>query len=130
MIKLTVDGSYNNKAEGASRMGLGILIETATATKKLAVAWDTDSTTVKAEYQALIHGLSVCLSTHTERNIRIYMDAQVIVRQVTGRYQVRNPTIQPYYSRVMALLAMYESFTIQHIPRKQNTICDQLSRLI
>lgn len=82
---------------------------------------------MKAEYEALIHGLVLIIGTYTDRELKIRMDAQVAVRQVKGEYNVGSPSILPYYNRVMRLLTKF-NYTISHIPRTQNTECDKLSK--
>jgi ribonuclease HI len=51
----------------------------------------------EAEYEALIFGLLLALSMDV-RNILVYGDSQLIVRQVNNIYEVRKPELLPYHT--------------------------------
>ena len=55
------------------------------------------------------------------------MDSQLIVRQVTGRYKVKNAGIKPLFQEVRDLLARFDSWTINHVPRAENKRADELA---
>lgn len=79
-----------------------------------------------AEYQALIFGLSEAVNLGG-KNIRIFLDSQLIVRQVQGIYKVKNETLQPLFAQVKKLLAEFDSYKINHVPRDQNKRADELA---
>ena len=79
-----------------------------------------------AEYQALILGLSQAVKLKG-KTISIFLDSQLIVRQVQGLYKVKNKALQPLFSQVKELLKKFEKFEISHIPRSENKRADQLA---
>ncbi len=79
-----------------------------------------------AEYQALILGLAEAV-TLGGKNIRIFLDSQLIVRQVQGRYKVKNKTLQPMFAEVKKLLAKFDSYEIDHVARELNKRADELA---
>lgn len=79
-----------------------------------------------AEYQALIAGLECALETGC-RSLNIFMDSQLIVRQVQGIYRVKNEQLRPMYNRTRDLLARLRSWEINHIPREKNCRADELA---
>ena len=56
-----------------------------------------------AEYQALISGLESTAGLGC-RKLQIFMDSELIVRQVQGTYKVKNAKLKPLFNRVCKLL--------------------------
>ena len=79
-----------------------------------------------AEYQALILGLKEAGKTGN-RQIRIFLDSQLIVRQIQGKYKVKNVGLKPLFSEVCRLLDQFDSFQISHVPRNLNKRADELA---
>jgi len=79
-----------------------------------------------AEYQALILGLSDAVNLGG-KNIHVFLDSQLIVRQVQGIYKVKNKNLQPLFAQVKELLAKFDSYQISHVPREQNKRADELA---
>ena len=84
------------------------------------------STNNVAEYKALVLGLETATQLDCRR-LAIFMDSQLIVRQVQGRYKVKNANLKPLFDKVMGLLANINSWSIDHIPRAQNKRADELA---
>jgi ribonuclease HI/probable phosphoglycerate mutase len=55
------------------------------------------------------------------------MDSELLVRQLTGRYRVRNPRLIPLYKRMLALRERFEGVTFRQVPREQNRAADKLA---
>ena len=55
------------------------------------------------------------------------MDSQLIVRQVQGRYKVKNANLKPLFDKVKGLLANINKWSIDHVPRAQNKRADELA---
>ena len=81
-----------------------------------------------AEYEALLAGLRLANRVKAER-ITIYTDSQLVTRQVSGEYEIRDPSLKKYYDLVQQLWAGFESAQIIQIPREYNSRADNLSRL-
>jgi ribonuclease HI len=80
----------------------------------------------EAEYKALIIGLAEASGSGCD-NIVIFLDSQLIVRQINGEYQVKNKNLIPLYGQVTELLSFFNKYRIEHIPRSENTRADQLA---
>ncbi|MBA4394541.1 MAG: ribonuclease H [Desulfobacca sp.] len=85
-----------------------------------------EATNNEAEYQALILGLQNAQSLGI-REIKIYMDSELLVRQLTGLYRVKNPRLMIYYQQVRDLLKKFSNYAINHIPREQNREADAMA---
>jgi len=84
------------------------------------------ATNNQAEYRALIAALEKAVDLGARR-IDIRLDSELVVRQVQGKYRVKNAALRPLYLRVGELLGQLESFTISSIPREQNAEADSLA---
>lgn len=79
-----------------------------------------------AEYQALILGLGEALGRGATA-ISIYLDSELIVRQIQGIYRVKNPTLKPLMADVRALLDRFDTWQVSHVPRSENAVADKLA---
>jgi ribonuclease HI len=79
-----------------------------------------------AEYQALLLGLEEALKLGA-RKVAVFADSQLLVRQLTGRYQVRHPDMRRLWGQARLLLGQFESWQASHVPREQNSVADRLA---
>jgi ribonuclease HI len=79
-----------------------------------------------AEYNAAIAALEAALGLGARR-VELRMDSELVVRQLSGRYKVRNPRLASLYKRVLALRDRFERVTAVHVPREQNCVADRLA---
>jgi ribonuclease HI len=79
-----------------------------------------------AEYQALLHGLRFALARGATR-VEVFSDSELLVRQIDGRYRVKNPGLQPLHREARGLLARFERAQVVHVPREQNREADALA---
>ena len=92
----------------------------ATVSERIGVA-----TNNVAEYRALVAALEAARE-FPARRVRVRADSQLIVRQLEGRYRVKQAHLRPYYERARELLSEYEDVELTHVPREQNTEADAL----
>ena len=52
---------------------------------------------------------------------------RLAVRQITGRYRVKNAALKPLYENVVRLAGSLEKFSIQHVPRARSAEVDSLA---
>ena len=84
------------------------------------------TTNNQAEYRAIIAALEKAISLGT-RHVEINSDSELVVRQLNGRYRVKNAALKPLFQKAMQLQASLESFSINHISRRQNAEADALA---
>ncbi|MDO9288245.1 MAG: ribonuclease HI family protein [Thermodesulfovibrionales bacterium] len=80
-----------------------------------------------AEYTALIKGLSKAISLKIE-TLSIFLDSELLVRQIEGSYKVKNEKLKELYLDVISQLRAFKGYSIRHIPREQNKKADALAR--
>lgn len=79
-----------------------------------------------AEYEALLLALER-LATFEADEIIIRSDSQLIVRQLSGEYRVKNEGIKPLYQEAKKRLRKFENVTIEHVRRELNKDADKLA---
>ena len=79
-----------------------------------------------AEYKALIMGLEEAARRRANK-IFIFMDSELVVRQIDGSYRVKNENLKPLAQRARGLLSSFEYYTISHVARTENRKADELA---
>ena len=91
------------------------------------------ATNNQAEYKALLYGLEEVSKITENRpgnvDLLVRTDSQLLYRQMTGRYRIRNKILIGISVKVQTRLKQLGSFNIEHIPREQNTYADRLANL-
>lgn len=84
------------------------------------------ATNNQAEYRALIRGLEAARDYGFDE-IVIRGDAELIVKQVTGEWNVNDPTLREHRVTVRELLDHFDDWNISHVPRAVNDRADGLA---
>lgn len=85
-----------------------------------------ETTNNVAEYTAVIRGLEGARELGATE-VLLRSDSELLINQLTGRYRVRTPHLQPLHDRVHALAATFGSIRFEHVPRERNTEADRLA---
>ncbi|MBI5025281.1 MAG: ribonuclease HI family protein [Nitrospirae bacterium] len=80
-----------------------------------------------AEYSALIRGLEEA-SVLGAKRIKIFLDAELLVKQLKGLYRVKSQNLWPLWRKVQILLKGFDSYELNHIPRELNREADSLAK--
>jgi len=80
-----------------------------------------------AEYEALIKALELAFK-HTKDEVTCILDSELIVKQLLGEYQVRDPKLLPLFLKVQKLQENFGKITYKHVSRWDNfqQIADEL----
>jgi ribonuclease HI len=79
-----------------------------------------------AEYQALLHGLRFALARGAT-SVEVFSDSELLVRQLEGRYRVKNAGLVPLHREAQNLLARFAKARVAHVPREKNRDADALA---
>ncbi len=79
-----------------------------------------------AEYRALLSALGKARDLGA-KVVAVRSDSQLLVRQMTGQYRVKQPHLQLLHGQAKRLEAGFEHVSYEHIPRTQNRRADQLA---
>lgn len=83
-----------------------------------------------AEYTALkeiLMKLEPLINNKNEVSLLIKCDSELLTRQLTGIYKIKNPELKRLAITVMKVLRRYRQWSIEHIPREKNKIADKLA---
>jgi broad specificity phosphatase PhoE/ribonuclease HI len=121
------------EADGGSRgnpgpAGYGAVVFDATtgevlAERKQAIGIDTNNV---AEYQGLIAGLTAARELGA-RTVAVRMDSKLVVEQMSGRWQVKHPSMRPLARQAAELGRNFAELSFSWIPREQNKYADRLA---
>jgi ribonuclease HI len=125
-MRLTIytDGACKGNP-GPASIGVVILDESGNTIKEISKAIGL-STNNKAEYLAVIEGLSTALDLHADE-IELMMDSELVVKQLTGKYRVKNTDLKVLHSSTINLLLKFNRRSIKHIDRSFNSRADSLA---
>jgi len=85
-----------------------------------------ETTNNVAEYTAVIEGLALAMELGA-RSVTLRSDSQLLINQLTGRYRVKAPHLQPLHRRARSLAAGFERVSFEHVPREENIEADRLA---
>ncbi|GKV49619.1 hypothetical protein SLEP1_g56360 [Rubroshorea leprosula] len=121
---LYVDGATNVEGSGAG----AVLLSPDGFKSEHALRFKFQTTNNAAEYEALIYGLKLAAELKVQ-SIQVFSDSQLVVLQVNGSCDIRDPQLGRYASVVNRLKSRFASFQIDKIPRADNQRADELSKL-
>jgi len=78
------------------------------------------STNNVAEYSGCIAGLKKALELGKDC-VHIKGDSQLVIKQLQGEYAVKAANIRPLFLEARQLLAQFDSYHLEWIPRSQNS---------
>jgi len=107
-------------------MGIGIVIYADGKIVREISEYIGEGTNNIAEYSALIRALKE-VKKLGEREVIIRTDSQLLARQLSGEYKIKNKKLKEMKSLADDLMAGLV-VKIEHIPREQNAEADELSK--
>jgi ribonuclease HI len=79
-----------------------------------------------AEYMGLLLGLKQARALGA-KEIEVFADSELLIRQLGGRYQVKSPSLRPLYEEAVVLLKAFSRVKLVHVPREMNSAADEMS---
>ncbi|KAK5838596.1 hypothetical protein PVK06_007330 [Gossypium arboreum] len=122
--KLSFDGASNAVGNGIG----AVLVSPNGDYYPLTCKLDFDCINNMAEYEACIMGLRATI----ERGIRtseVYGDSVLVIYQLKGEWETRDPKLINYRKVVLGLLEEFDDITFNYIPRDENQMADALATL-
>ena len=84
-----------------------------------------EATNNVAEYRALLRGIELA-ATRGASELELIGDSELVVRQVEGRYKVKNAGMKELHEEVKRALREFDSWSIRHVRRAENADADRL----
>lgn len=83
----------------------------------------------QAEYFGLLLGLMYAKHHLGDQDqLLIYADSELLVKQILGKYAVKNPSLRCLYVHARIILDKLK-YKISHVYREQNTIADKCANI-
>ena len=79
-----------------------------------------------AEYTGLLIGLRRARELGVSE-VEVFVDSELMIRQLGGRYQVKSPSLRPLYKEALKLLNDFTRVKLVHVPREMNAAADEMS---
>ena len=84
-----------------------------------------EATNNVAEYKALLRGIELA-ATHGATDLELIGDSELVVRQVEGKYKVKNAGMKELHEEAKRALRGFDSWSIRHVGRADNADADRL----
>ncbi|HEY6729544.1 MAG TPA: ribonuclease HI family protein [Solirubrobacterales bacterium] len=84
-----------------------------------------ETTNNVAEYRALLRGIELAGALGATE-LELIGDSELVVRQVEGRYKVKNAGMKELHAEAKRALADFDSWSISHVRRAENADADRL----
>lgn len=78
-----------------------------------------------AEYRALLLGIERAKALGA-RSLELVGDSELIVRQVSGDYKVKDAALRELHAEVIEALGAFDDWSIRHVRRERNAEADRL----
>lgn len=121
MILFTDGGARGNPGPA----GAGVVLRNDEKIVEQVCAYLGEKTNNEAEYSALILGLKVA-AKHTDAHLEVYMDSELVVKQLNGEYKIKQEHLQKLYFDVKKLEKKFSKVTYSHVTRDKNKEADRL----
>ena len=126
VVRLYFDGgSLGNP--GKSGAGYQLFDSSGSLIADSAVRMKGICTNNQAEYVGLIHGIKAALR-HQVTQLHVFGDSELVIRQMTRVYKVKNPTLKQLHRLCDDLCQQFQSIKFEWIDRSRNIGADTLSK--
>ena len=80
----------------------------------------------QAEYLSLLY-LVTLLVENSIKNVKIYGDSQLAVKQINGEWKVKDALLKDYWNKIHVCLTRIPKWELSHVPREENQEADNLT---
>ena len=122
-VTLFADGGSRGNP-GPAACGAVLYDETGTVLGEVAEYLGISTNNV-AEWSGLIAGLRVALELGAAA-VSVRLDSELVVRQLSGQYRVKDAKLVPLAAQARALLRNFRETDVAHVRREQNKAADAL----
>ncbi|MDP2980724.1 MAG: ribonuclease HI family protein [Candidatus Omnitrophota bacterium] len=123
-INIFIDGASRGNP-GPSGIGIVFCDDRNNVVKKL-FKFIGNATNNVAEYSALIYAMQEALIDRYN-DVKIKSDSELLTKQLTGEYKVKNDNLRPYYDMFQHIARGFDKIEIISINRDNNSIADKLA---
>jgi ribonuclease HI len=90
-----------------------------------------ETTNNVAEWLGVLKGIDwVIAHVNPVDELFIFLDSQLVVKQILGEYKVKQPHLKPFAKEVAKKLQYFDNWHVSHIYRKDNSLADKEVNLV
>jgi hypothetical protein len=56
------------------------------------------------------------------KHVEAFGDSLLVVQQIAGTFQCLDGSLNAYLDKCLEIMALFDDFTVQHVPRDENTV--------
>jgi ribonuclease HI len=84
-----------------------------------------------AEWQGVLKGLEYVQAQAIQiDSLFVFLDSQLVVRQISGQYKVKQPHLKPLHTSVMQILKTIREYQVHHVYRHDNSLADEQVNIV
>ena len=122
-IYINIDGACRgNPGNGA----IGVVVKNNGDTLEECSELIGHTTNNRAEYMACKKALEIGMK-HCRRSIHVFSDSELLIKQLSGEYRVKQPELRELLKEIKQLEAFYSKVIYSHIRRDRNNEADKLA---
>ena len=123
-LSIFIDGAARGNPGPA---GIGVVItDSSNNLVKELCKYIGEATNNVAEYSALIFGMEQVIILGANE-LTINTDSELLAKQLSGEYKVKNDKLKQLYAKVIELLDSFQEVKVNNIPREKNKDADKLA---
>jgi len=123
-LSIFIDGAARGNPGPA---GIGVVItDSSNNLVKELCKYIGEATNNVAEYSALIFGMEQVIILGANE-LTINTDSELLAKQLSGEYKVKNDILKQLYAKVIELLDSFQEVKVNNIPREKNKDADKLA---
>jgi ribonuclease HI len=84
-----------------------------------------EATNNVAEYRAMLLGIALARELGASE-VELIGDSELIVKQVQGKYKVKQDHLRPLHTKVRDELRGFDRWSVRNVPRAENARADEL----
>ena len=123
---VSTDGASRGNP-GPAGYGVSIVERDGTIVEELAKGIGVTTNNV-AEYTAALEGLRKAAELGAD-DVLLRSDSRLLIEQLSGRYRVKNPTLQRLHAEVRSVAKRFSRVRYEHVRREGNKEADRLANL-
>lgn len=128
LVLYTDGGSRGNPGPAAAGV---VVLDDQGKILKTANRYLGETTNNQAEYRALLLGFETIkklnpVDSTKDIELEVFMDSELIVKQMKGEYKVKAVDLQPLYLEVRNLSGQFGKVSFTHVRREKNSHADAL----
>jgi ribonuclease HI len=120
---LSFDGSVYSKGQGA----MCVVVFPSGVHIDLSIRLEFACTINQVEYESLLHGLEF-LRDLGARDVDVFGDSNLIVQHIRGDSQCLDRVLNSYQDKCLDIIKLFDTFSIKHIPREENSQANRLAQ--